>query len=66
MNKELLEKLDEYVSTFTYGKDVAKTILFDVMRKDYVDYKMRMMRYNNIYEKNAREWYNKHGTQGEY
>ena len=48
------------------GSVKALLIIHQEVKKDMVLAKMRMMRYNNLYEKNAREWYSKHGTVGEF
>ena len=66
--KEIFAKQDELFVTFWGNKGSIKAmqILHQEIKKDMVLAKMRMMRYNNLYEKNAREWYSKHGTVGEY
>ena len=66
--KEIFAKQDELSITFWSNKGAIKAlkIIHEEVKKDYVMSKMRMMRYNNLYEKNAREWYSKHGTVGEF
>ena len=66
--KEIFAKQDELMNTFWCNRGSVKALLIihQEVKKDMVLDKMRMMRYNNIYEKNAREWYSKHGTQGEF
>ena len=66
--KEIFAKQDELLNTFwcNRGSIKALLILHKECKKDYVTSKMNMMRYNNLYEKNAREWYSKHGTVGEF
>lgn len=66
--KEIFAKQDDLMVTFWMNKGWTKalTIIHEEVKKDFVTKKMQMMRYNNLYEKNAREWYSKHGTVGEF
>ena len=66
--KEIFAKQDDLMVTFWMNKGWTKalTIIHEEVKKDFVTKKMQMMRYNNLYEKNAREWYSKHGTMGEF
>jgi len=66
--KEIFAKQDDLMATFWMNKGWVKalTIIHKEVKKQLVLDKMQMMRYNNLYEKNAREWYSKHGTQGEF
>ena len=66
--KEIFAKQDELLNTFWCNRGFIKALLIihEECKKDYVTRKMNMMRYNNLYEKNAREWYSKHGTVGEF
>ena len=64
----LTAKLFYYLDTFEInsGRSVAREILLDELRKDAVEKKMRSLRATSLYEKNAREYYAKHGTVGEF
>ena len=66
--KEIFAKQDDLMVTFWMNKGWTKalTIIHEEVKKDYMSSKMQMMRSNNLYEKNAREWYSKHGTVGEF
>lgn len=66
--KEIFARQKDLLDTFWCNKGSIKAslIIHEELKKDFVESKMRMMRYNNLYEKNAREWYSKHGTVGEY
>ena len=66
--KEIFAKQDELFVTFWGNKGSVKAmkILHEEIKKDYVIKKMQMMRSNHLYEKNAREWYSKHETVGEF
>ena len=65
---ELTEKLFYYLDTFEInsGREIAREILLDELRKDAVEKKMRSVRSASLYEKGAREYYAKHGTVGEF
>lgn len=65
---EVTEKLFEYLDTFTInsGRETARQILLDELRKESVEKKMRSLRSASLYEKGAREYYAKHGTVGEF
>ena len=66
--KEIFVKQDDLMVTFWMNKGWTKalTIIHEEVKKDFVTKKMQMMRYNNLYEKNAKEWYSKYGTVGEF
>jgi hypothetical protein len=61
-------KLFYYLDTFEInsGRETARQILLDELRKDAVEKKMRSVRSTYLYEKGAREYYAKHGTVGEF
>ena len=71
---ELHKKMFYYLDTFmsNSGRDKAKNIILDALKKDAVEAKMQNMRYDNIrktaksYEEQAREYYEKYGTHGEF
>jgi hypothetical protein len=65
---EIHEKMFYYLDTFKInsGRDTARQILLDELRKDVVEKKMRSVRSTYLYEKGAREYYAKHGTVGEF
>ena len=78
---EVTEKLFEYLDTFTVnsGRETARQILLDELRKDAIEEKMQLMRMKNrarIYRENAPEvdpyetgaqaFYRKYGTRGEF
>ena len=65
---EVTEKLFEYLDTFTVnsGRETARQIILDTLRKDAIENKMRQLRAQNLYEKGAREYYAKYGTQNEF
>jgi len=65
---ELHKKMFYYLDTFTNnsGREVAKNIILDTLKKDVVESKMRGVRSTYLYEKGAREYYNKYGTVGEF
>lgn len=65
---ELHNKLFYYLDTFSVneGRKVAHDIIFDCLKKDAVEEKMRSLRCTSLYEKGAREYYNKYGTVGEF
>ena len=61
-------KLFYYLDTFEInsGRETARQILLDELRKDAIEKKMRSLRSASLYEKGAREYYAKHGTVGEF
>ena len=65
---ELHNKLLYYLDTFSVneGRKVAHDIIFDCLKKDAVEKKMRGVRSSYYYEKGARDYYNKYGTVGEF
>jgi len=65
---ELTQKLFYYLDTFEInsGRETAREILLDELRKDAVEKKMISVRSASLYEKGAREYYAKHGTVGEF
>jgi hypothetical protein len=65
---ELTEKLFYYLDTFEIngGRETARQIILDELRRDMVEKKMRQLRAKYSYERGAREYYNKHGTVGEF
>ena len=65
---ELHKKMFYYLDTFTNnsGREVAKNIILDTLKKDAVESKMRSVRSTYLYEKGAREYYAKYGTVGEF
>lgn len=65
---ELTEKLFYYLDTFEInsGREKAREILLDVLRKDAVEQKMRSVRSSYLYKKGEAEYYAKYGTVGEF
>lgn len=65
---EITQKLFYYLDTFEIngGRETARQIILDELRKEMVENKMRQLRAKNVYEKQAREYYNKYGTAGEF
>ena len=65
---ELTEKLFYYLDTFEIngGRETAREILLNELKKNAVEEKIRLLRAKSAYEKGAREYYAKHGTQGEF
>jgi len=64
----LTAKFFYYLDTFEInsGRETARQILLDELRKDAVEKKMRSLRSTSLYEKGAAEYYAKHGTVGEF
>ena len=64
----LTAKLFYYLDTFEInsGRETARQILLDELRKDVVEKKMRNVRGTYLYEKGAKEYYAKYGTSGEF
>jgi len=71
---EIHKKMFYYLDTFmtNSGRDKAKGIILDALKKDVVESKMQNLRYDNIrktaksYEEEAREYYEKYGTHNEF
>lgn len=65
---EVTEKLFEYLDTFTInsGRETARQIIWDTLRKDAVEEKMRQLRASSIYEESAKKYYAKNSTVGEF
>jgi DNA-binding response OmpR family regulator len=65
---ELTQKMFYYLDTFMInnGRKLAADIIMDELKKDVFDQKMRRLRAGSMYEKGARDYYNKHGTVGEF
>jgi len=65
---EVTEKLFYYLDTFDInsGRETAREILLNELRKDVVEKKMRSVRSTYLYEKGAREYYAKYGTKNEF
>lgn len=65
---ELTEKLFYYLDTFEVnsGRETAREILLDVLRKDAVEKKMCSVRNAYLYKKGEAEYYAKYGTVGEF
>jgi hypothetical protein len=65
---ELTQKMFYYLDTFMInnGRKLAADIIMDELKKDVSEKKMRLLRAGSLYEKNAREYYAKHGTVGEF
>jgi len=65
---EVTEKLFEYLDTFTVnsGRETARQIIWDTLRKDAIENKMRQLRAQNVYEQGAKKYYAKYGTQNEF
>ena len=64
----LTAKLFYYLDTFEIngGRETARQILLDELRKDAVEKKMRSVRSASLYEKGAKAYYAKYGTSGEF
>ena len=65
---ELTQKLFYYLDTFEInkGRDVAREIIIDELKRDMVEKKMRQLRASSAYERGAIAYYRKHGTVGEF
>ena len=65
---DVTNKLFYYLDTFEInsGRETARQIILDTLRKDAVENKMRQLRAQNLYEQGAREYYAKYGTSGEF
>lgn len=65
---DVTNKLFYYLDTFEInsGRETARQIILDTLRKDAIENKMRQLRAQNLYEKGAREYYAKYGTSGEF
>ena len=65
---ELSQKMFYYLDTFMInnGRKLAADIIMDELKKDVSDQKMRRLRAESTYAKGARDYYNKHGTVGEF
>jgi hypothetical protein len=65
---DVTNKLFYYLDTFEInsGRETARQIILDTLRKDAIENKMRQLRAQNLYEKGAREYYAKYGTQNEF
>ena len=64
IEQKAIELLDTFV--VNKGRVKAKSIILDCLKKDAVDKRMRLIRGASLYEKRAREYYNKYGTSGEF
>jgi hypothetical protein len=64
----LIQKRDRIMDTFVpnNGFDKAFEIINNELKKDVVNEKMRSVRSTYLYEKGAREYYNRYGTSGEF
>jgi len=65
---DLTNKLFYYLDTFEIngGRETAREILLNELKKNAVEEKIRLLRAKSAYEKGAREYYAKNGTQGEF
>jgi hypothetical protein len=65
---EVTEKLFYYLDTFDInsGRETAREILLNELRKDVVEKKMRSVRSSYLYKKGEAEYYAKYGTVGEF
>ena len=65
---ELTQKMFYYLDTFEVnnGRKLAKEIIWEQLRKDAVEEKMRQLRASSIYEESARKYYAKNSTVGEF
>ena len=65
---DITNKLFYYLDTFDInsGRETARQIIFDTLRKDAVEKKMRGLRASTAYDRSAKEYYAKHGTAGEF
>lgn len=65
---EVITKHAELLNTFTTerSRDRVSQLLLDVLLKDAVENKMRIMRAGSLYNKRAVEYYNKYETRGEF
>ncbi len=65
---DLTNKLFYYLETFEIngGRETAREILLDELKKDAVESKMLSLRASAAYEKSADAYYAKHGTAGEF
>jgi hypothetical protein len=65
---EMEKAILSYTDTFMVnsGRNLAKEIITDCLKKDLVENKMRKLRSKNLYDRSALEYYNKYGTVGEF
>ena len=65
---ELTQKMFYYLDTFhvNNGRKLAQEIIWDQLRKDAVEEKMRQLRASTAYDRSAKEYYAKHSTAGEF
>lgn len=65
---EVTEKLFYYLDTFDInsGRETARHIILDELRKDMVEKKMRQVRATSAYDRGAIAYYRKNGTIGEF
>ncbi len=65
---DLTNKLFYYLETFEIngGRETAREILLDELKKDAVESKMLSLRASTAYENAAEAYYAKHGTAGEF
>ena len=65
---ELTQKMFYYLDTFEVnnGRKLAQEIIWDQLRKDAVEEKMRQLRASTTYDRSAKEYYAKHSTVGEF
>lgn len=65
---ELTEKLFYYLDTFEInsGRETARQIILDELKRDIVEKKLRQIRATSAYENGAIAYYNKYGTVGEF
>jgi len=66
--KEIFAKQDELMATFVQNRGYIKalTAIHAAVKEDYVLEKVRKLRASTAYERGARAYYNKYGTQGEF
>lgn len=62
------QKILSYMDTFVCnsGRNLAKKVITDMVKKDFVEEKMRKLRASSSYERSAAAYYKKHGTVGEF
>jgi len=66
--KEIFAKQDELLKTFTVNRGYVKAAIaiHEAVRDDYFFEKMRKLRASTSYDREAKAYYDKYGTAGEF
>ena len=65
---EIMERYQELTSTFVpnSAKERLSGQILDLLKKDAVEKRMRLLRASSAYERGALKYYSKYGTAGEF